>query len=126
LVQIPFKDTIMTHEERAAEAAAERICLVNDEFRRTLSGGSLVLTVGVIQQGRAFQEKAVARLLTCDDFTPDNDPYGEHDFGSLEIDGVRLFFKIDYYDKALASHSPDPTDRTQTHRVMTLMLADEY
>jgi hypothetical protein len=116
----------MEDEQRAARAAAERIRLLNDEFRRTLSGGSLVLTIGVIQQGRAFQEKAVARLQTFDDFTPDDDPHGVHDFGSLEIDGIRLFFKVDHYDKALASHSPYPADATQTHRVMTLMLADEY
>jgi hypothetical protein len=34
-----------------------------------------------------------------------------------------VFFKIDYYDEALAMHSPDPADPNVTQRVMTLMLA---
>jgi Protein of unknown function (DUF3768) len=31
-----------------------------------------------------------------------------------------------YFDKALAFHSPDPTDPSVTERVITIMLADEY
>jgi hypothetical protein len=49
--------------------------------------------------------------------------YGEHDFGALEIEGERLFFKIDYYDQSLSAHSPDPADETLTKRVLTIMLA---
>jgi len=59
-------------------------------------------------------------------FCHDNDPYGEHDFGAFEADGKTIFFKIDYYDKALAGHSPDPADSSVTERVITIMLAEEY
>jgi Protein of unknown function (DUF3768) len=42
-----------------------------------------------------------ARLLTAvrsfNNFTKDNDPYEEHDFGSIELEGVTYFFKHDYY-----------------------------
>ena len=31
-----------------------------------------------------------------------------------------------YFDKALASHSPDPTDPAVTERVIPIMLAEEY
>jgi hypothetical protein len=34
------------------------------------------------------------------DFTEDNDPYGEHDFGSFTVSGVKIFWKIDYYDES--------------------------
>jgi hypothetical protein len=49
-----------------------------------------------------------------------------HDFGSFKADGAVIFFKIDYYDKALAAHSPDPADPSVTERVITIMLAEEY
>jgi hypothetical protein len=52
--------------------------------------------------------------------------YGEHDFGALEIEGERLFSKIDYYDQSLSAHSPDPADETLTKRVLTIMLAEKY
>jgi hypothetical protein len=45
---------------------------------------------------------------------------------STEVDGHTIFFKIDYFDKALASHSPDPADPSVTERVITIMLAEEY
>jgi hypothetical protein len=59
-------------------------------------------------------------------FTNDNDPYGEHDFGAFDVDGARLFWKIDYYDRSLSGGSPDPTDPAVTCRVLTIMLAWEY
>jgi hypothetical protein len=52
--------------------------------------------------------------------------YEEHDFGSFEVEGETIFFKIDYYDRTLTHHSPDPADPAVTERVITIMLADEY
>ncbi len=48
------------------------------------------------------------------------------DFGALQIDGERILFKIDYYDRSLTGHSPDPADPSYTTRVLTIMLAEEY
>jgi hypothetical protein len=59
-------------------------------------------------------------------FTPDFDPYGEHDFGSFRYAGETIFWKIDYYDLDLQMHSPDPSDLAVTARVLTIMLAEEY
>jgi uncharacterized protein DUF3768 len=61
-----------------------------------------------------------------DTFTEENDPYGEHDFGALDFDGKRFFWKIDYYDTNLQYRSEDPADTEKTDRVLTIMLADEY
>jgi hypothetical protein len=59
-------------------------------------------------------------------FTPDNDPHGEHDFGSFTLDGVLVYWKIDYYDPAIKNGSANPADEAATCRVFTLFLASEY
>ncbi len=38
----------------------------------------------------------------------------------------KIFFKIDYFEKSLTYHSPDPADPSITERVITIMLAEEY
>ncbi|WP_456738298.1 MULTISPECIES: DUF3768 domain-containing protein [unclassified Bradyrhizobium] len=59
-------------------------------------------------------------------FTQENDPHGEHDFGSLDLVGRKFFWKIDYYDEDMRSGSEDPSDPKRTVRVLTLMLSSEY
>ena len=61
-----------------------------------------------------------------DVFSSENDPYLEHDFGSLQVDGHRIFWKIDAYALDMMHGSPDPADPQITARVMTIMLAEEY
>ena len=99
---------------------------LNDQLRRSLTGGVLVMTRGIIDLGAKRQMAILSAIAAFDAFDPDNDPYGEHDFGALQVEGERLFFKIDYLDRALTGHSPDPADPTVTARVLTVMLAEEY
>ena len=72
------------------------------------------------------QAAVMQRVRSFADFTPDNDPAGEHDFGSFEHDGKTIFWKIDCYDRNMNYGSPDPADETVTERVLTIMLAGEY
>jgi hypothetical protein len=60
------------------------------------------------------------------DWSEDNDPHGEHDFGAFDFCGERLFFKIDYYHPDRDVHAPDPANIELCRRVLTLMLASEY
>ena len=95
-------------------------------LRQHLPTGTAVMTPGVAALGQEAVDRIVKTIAVYDDFCHANDPHEEHDFGSFEADGQTVFFKIDYYDKALTYHSPDPADPNVTERVITIMLADEY
>jgi hypothetical protein len=105
---------------------AERIARLNDELRKTGSGGTIMVTSGV-RALPGFDASALLLMLqTYDGFDADNDPHGERDLGDLEYNGAHLSWKIEYYDDELAYHSPDPADAAVTKRVLTLLLASEY
>jgi hypothetical protein len=106
----------------------ERIRDLNDAFRKTLDPhlGKLMMTSGVSDLPTDVRAMATREVETFDAFSVDNDPHGEHDFGSFDIAGHKFFFKIDYYDPRLQSGSDDPADAAKTTRVLTLMLAEEY
>ena len=101
---------------------------LNDAFRKApeIPGNRWLMTRGVIDRGEDFAIRAVAYVQMFKDFTPDNDPYGEHDFGSFMLDHQKVYWKIDYYDLALEHGSENPADATITRRVLTIMLASEY
>jgi hypothetical protein len=99
---------------------------LNDELRQNFATGTAIMTAGVAALGAEAVARIVKTIAVYDDFCHANDPYEEHDFGVFEIDGHKLFFKIDYYDKSRSFHSPDPSDPSVTERVITIMLADEY
>ena len=105
---------------------ASEIRRLNDALRQQLTGGRLMLTPGVSQLAPLDRLAVLNLMRDFSAFSPDNDPHGEHDFGSVEHRGTRYFWKIDYYDLQMAMHSPDPADPAVTVRVLTLMRADEY
>ena len=106
----------------------EKIAHLNDEARKGLLPGSTkVLFTPLVT---ALPEPLLLHLQDAvsqfDAFTEDNDPYGERDFGAVEIEGERYFWKIDYYDRSLRFGAEDPSNVSETVRVMTLMHASEY
>jgi hypothetical protein len=119
-------DVLKSAAHHVAPTEGNRIRDLNDRLRRTLTGGRLVMTQGIAALGEETVERVVRTIRSFDDFDADNDPYAEHDFGAFEIDGGKIFFKIDYFDKALTFGSADPADPTVTERVLTIMLASEY
>ncbi len=103
-----------------------RIRELNDAFRTTLQGGKVMVTAGIAALGLPTQLEVLERVKTFQEFTSDNDPYGEHDFGSFDHEDERIFWKIDCYDRTLEYGSDDPSDPLVTVRVLTIMLASEY
>jgi|SRR5579862_5645266 len=106
--------------------SAEEIRELNDAFRTTMTGGRVMMTAGVDALPSDVQAIVIRRVATFTEFTPDNDPHKEHDFGSFEVAGQKFFWKIDYFDAAMEYGSENPADATKTTRVLTIMFASEY
>jgi hypothetical protein len=117
-----------------------RIRELNDDLRRAIINygkdagpgrlpdvdGFWLISCGIELLPAAEVAAIKRRVAEFDAFTPANDPYGEHDFGSFEHNGRTIFWKIDYYDRMLKMHSPNPADSAVTTRMLTVMLAEEY
>ena len=106
------------------EVNASKIAALNDHARQTFRECRVVITQGV--QALADVDAILRQIHLFDAFTPNNDPYLEHDFGSIQLGENTIFWKIDYYDLDLQMHAPYPSDETVTARVLTIMLAEEY
>lgn len=104
----------------AVDERTGTIAQANDEFRRAGWGVTVTLGIQTLDDVNGLMHE----IREFDQFTPDNDPYGEHDFGSLMWDGEKVFWKIDYYNRSLSGGVSALSPLCQ--RVLTVMLADEY
>jgi len=104
----------------------EIIAQYNDALRQTYWGGKILMTSGVAELADEISQRLFAAVRDFDNFTSDNDPYGEHNFGKVTVDGKDYFWKIDYYDLEMCYHSSDPGNPDVTQRVLTIMKAEEY
>jgi hypothetical protein len=113
------------------------IAPMNDELRKRVgmpcSGthstpGRIYVTAGVNALPPQKQVELWSLVRDFADFTPENDPHGERDFGGLDLEGAgKVFWKIDYYaDETLTYGSEDPSDPARCFRVLTIMLVTEY
>ena len=110
-------DTKAIQTERAAKIAA-----LNDAARS--NAVNYMATGGIIALDESVISEIFVGVQNFADFNEDNDPYGEHDFGSFEVKGHKVFWKIDYYDQQL-KYGTEPLD-PDCRRVVTIMLAEEY
>jgi Protein of unknown function (DUF3768) len=99
---------------------------LNDALRRTGLGGTVFITRGISDLRKDEQSAIRDAVATFDTFTDDNDPWTERDCATLTIGAREVMFKIDYYDNELQHASPAPWDPHQTHRVLTILLPEEY
>lgn len=109
------------HDDKAAKISA-----LNDQARRSFVGCRVAITPGIQALGEDALRAILRAVQQYDAFTPDNDPYGEHDFGAFRYADHQVFWKFDYYDLDLTMHSRNAGDPTVTVRVLIVMLADEY
>lgn len=131
--------------------SSERIAALNDAARANLGGMGgarcrLVCTAGIAALPDDDRSAVLNLVRTYAALDGDNDPHGEHDFGTIcqladsrwtgakqprHADGTdsvreRVFWKFDYYDLDCEFGSQAPDDAALTTRVLTIMLAEEY
>lgn len=121
-------------EMTEAEHHARRIAEQNDQFRKhVLTGGPagtpqgrIVMTRAVAEVGPTFQMEVTRAVMADETFTEDNDPYGDHTFGAVTVQGRKVWWKIDLYDLDYCWGSETPDDPSQTRRVLTIMFPSDY
>lgn len=110
-----------------ATTKTAQIARLNDLLRTTFMSGRVLMTPGVAGLSDEQRSAVVEAVQSFKAFTPDNDPYGEHDCAVMEVEGVgRVIWKIAYYDWSFEAGSDDPADPAKTARVLTIMLGEEY
>ena len=91
--------------------SGNRIRDLNDAFRRSFIGGAVAISAGVEALSAEQRQSILAKVRQFDAFTGDNDPYGEHDFGTVADGDIRCFWKIDAYDREMEMLPPMPPIR---------------
>lgn len=105
------------------EEEVTKIAKMNDIARRNVF--NYLLTVGIRSLSDDDRAETIQKVKHFKDFTKDNDPYGEHDFGSFEVGYyTKVFFKIDYMNQELTEGCSPLSP--ECRRVVTVMLASEY
>ncbi|MFD1510431.1 DUF3768 domain-containing protein [Lacimonas salitolerans] len=66
-----------------ADCEADKIRALNDRARQSFTGCRVLITRGIAALGEAAVGEILAAVRSFDQFTADNDPYSEHDFGSF-------------------------------------------
>jgi hypothetical protein len=123
MVERSLREGVLSMSSLVSESAVLRA--LNDNLR-CFHYGLVVISRGIAALPREVWAEIITAVAKFDAFTPDNDPYGEHDCAAVDIGGLSVIWKIDYYDPTLLHQSDDPTNPEVTRRVLTIMLAEEY
>lgn len=123
----------------ASRAEAKIIGTQNDAFRKALGPvmvdgqqirGRVFVTRGIRDMGPEFVEAALAITREDENFVDDHCRYGSRSFGMPDIahdgDSFRIYWKIDLYDNDELMGPEVESDPSQTIRVLTLCLPEEY
>ena len=102
------------------------IATLNDNFRRSFINGEVLLSAGIAAMSSEDKANIISLVQNFNDFTPDNNPYSENDFGTFDYKGEKILWKIDYYDLNNKYHSEDPSNPDITNRILTIMTVYEF
>lgn len=107
---------------------AVSIRALNDRLRTRGIGGKVV-AVGELAhiEDEDYRQRVLTAVRMQIIVTGDkDDPYSEHDFGQVVVDGQKFLWKIDYYDLDYKYASEAPEHEELTLRVLSIMFASDY
>jgi len=111
-------------------AGKEMTQQLNDRLRKygDQSLGKLVCTRSITALSGQGMIDVINAVREYDDWPESKDPYGEHDYGSFEVNGESYIWKIDYMDPTLTMGCEPSQINNTAHcrRVLTIMRSDEY
>ena len=85
----------------------QQIAQLNDSIRQGLQ--KLMVSRLLLETIGPALPLLLKQVQTFSNFTSDNDPYGEHDFGAIQFEGHKIFWKIDTFaDSSLTYGADDP------------------
>ena len=86
--------------------------------------GTRRMTKVIAARGNEFKAKVIRAVAEFDGFTRDNDPWGEHGYGALDVDGVKIHWSIDLFDEEFEGGSVAPWLPECTLRLLTICEAE--
>ena len=107
-------------------SAAERIRTLNDAFRRTFVGGTVVITAGVEALPSTNAARSSRRCAPSTPSPTTTIPTANTTSARSTRAASAASGRSTMYDRETEMGSPDPADPSVTTRVLTIMLADEY
>ena len=115
----------------APNTRTEQIAKLNDRCRQGFDRTALVVMTRTCLATFASDDPAArivaqARMMgAVRAYTFPADGHPDRDRGDFDLDGIRVYFVIDYYDATLEYGSEDPADASITTRVLTIMLRED-
>lgn len=108
----------------------QTIARPNDRVRQGLDRTTrITMTANLLGQlsngapeGQLYAQAAALRSVKSCIFSEDSP---ERDMAFIDINGVRAYFRIDYYDLQLRYGSDDPANPEVTCRVLTIMAPED-
>ena len=111
--------------ETSEAEKTKKVRELNDRLRKTFQGGQVFMGRDISFLSPPEQFALFDKIRNFNEFNQGNDPHKEHDFGTVELNGVKYNWKIDYYDKDMQYHSPDKSNPEVTNRVLTISRVGE-
>ena len=105
---------------------AARIKLLNENLRIHGRGGTIVMSPGIRALHTDTIDAIMAAVRSFNDFNRENDPFCEHNSAHLVVEGIKVFWHIEYRDSLGGEVSEEPENPDATDRVLTVMLAEEW